>query len=87
MPDTGISGEQRFDEIGDLARALGIFKAISKIRIEEQGDEERRAAEHERQRNEAEKRGPDRHDQRACGDDSWRQPGPVLRAAGSQLDR
>ena len=60
--DTSISGEQRYDEIGDMARALGIFKenAISKIRIEEQSDEERATAEHERQRNDAEKREMDR---------------------------
>ena len=60
--DTNISGEKRSDEIGDIARALGIFKenAISKIRIEEQSDEERQAAEHERQRNDAEKREMDR---------------------------
>ena len=60
--ETSISGEQRRDEIGDMARALGIFKenAISKIRIEEQSDEERAAAEHERQRNDAEKRELDR---------------------------
>ncbi|CVI64493.1 methyl-accepting chemotaxis protein (plasmid) [Agrobacterium leguminum] len=60
--DTSISGEQRFDEIGDMARALGIFKenAISKIRIEEQSDEERQAAELERQRNDAEKHEMDR---------------------------
>lgn len=60
--ETAISGEQRHDEIGDIARALGIFKenAIAKIRIEEQSDEERAAAEHERQRNDAEKRELDR---------------------------
>jgi methyl-accepting chemotaxis protein len=60
--DTSITGEQRYDEIGDMARALGIFKenAISKIRIEEQSDEERAASEHERQRNDAEKREMDR---------------------------
>jgi methyl-accepting chemotaxis protein len=60
--ETAISGEQRHDEIGDIARALGIFKenALSKIRIEEQSDEERAAAEHERQRNDAEKRELDR---------------------------
>ena len=60
--DTNISGDQRYDEIGDIARALGIFKenAISKIRIEEQSEEERVAAEHERQRNDAEKREMDR---------------------------
>ena len=58
MLETAISGEKRHDEIGDMARALGVFKenAISKIRIEEQSDEERAAAEHERQRNDAEKR-------------------------------
>ncbi|MBB4568674.1 methyl-accepting chemotaxis protein [Rhizobium leucaenae] len=62
MLETAISGEQRHDEIGDMARALGIFKenALSKIRIEEQSDEERTAAEHERQRNDAEKRELDR---------------------------
>ncbi|MBX4952725.1 HAMP domain-containing protein [Rhizobium binae] len=60
--DTNISGEQRHDEIGDMARALGIFKenALSKIRIEEQSGEERQAAEQERQRNDAEKRQMDR---------------------------
>lgn len=60
--DTNVSGEQRFDEIGDMARALGTFKekALSKIRIEERSDEERRAAEHERQHNDAEKREMDR---------------------------
>ncbi len=60
--DTKISGEARSDEIGDMARALGVFKenAISKIRIEEQSDEERQAAEHERQRNDAEKLEMDR---------------------------
>ncbi|WP_454848237.1 methyl-accepting chemotaxis protein [Rhizobium binxianense] len=60
--DTTISGEQRVDEIGDMARALGIFKenAISKIRIEEESEEERTAAEHERQRNDAEKHEMDR---------------------------
>ncbi|MDE1995526.1 MAG: HAMP domain-containing protein, partial [Rhizobiaceae bacterium] len=60
--ETAISGEQRHDEIGDIARALGIFKenALSKIRIEEQSDEERTAAEHERQRNDSEKRELDR---------------------------
>ncbi|KRB49751.1 chemotaxis protein [Rhizobium sp. Root708] len=60
--DTSISGEQRRDEIGDMARALGIFKdnAISKIRIEEQSEEERAATDRERQRNDSEKREMDR---------------------------
>ncbi|WP_337266601.1 methyl-accepting chemotaxis protein [Oryzifoliimicrobium ureilyticus] len=60
--DTGITGEKRGDEIGDMARALGIFKenAISKVRIEEQSEQERAAAEAERQRNDEEKRELDR---------------------------
>ncbi|WP_455274913.1 methyl-accepting chemotaxis protein [Rhizobium herbae] len=60
--DTNVSGEARSDEIGDMARALGVFKdnAISKILIEEQSDEERLAAENERQRNDAEKLETDR---------------------------
>ena len=55
--DTGISGEGRRDEIGDMARALGIFKenALSKIRIEAESQEQRAAAEAERARNDAEK--------------------------------
>ena len=55
--DTGISGEGRRDEIGDMARALGIFKenALSKIRIEAESEEQRNVAEAERARNDAEK--------------------------------
>ena len=60
--DTTVSGDRRLDEIGDMARALGIFKenAISKIRVEEQSELERAHADHERQRNDAEKREMDR---------------------------
>ncbi len=60
--DTTVSGEKRSDEIGDMARALGVFKenALSKIRIQEQSEVERIAADHERQRNDAEKREIDR---------------------------
>ena len=60
--DTNISGEARRDEIGDMARALGIFKenALSKIRIEAESEEQRAAAEAERSRNDAEKRETDR---------------------------
>ncbi|MDX3929613.1 MAG: HAMP domain-containing methyl-accepting chemotaxis protein [Shinella sp.] len=56
--ETGISGEARRDEIGDMARALGVFKenALSKIRIEAESEEQRAAAEAERARNDAEKR-------------------------------
>ena len=60
--DTGISGEGRRDEIGDMARALGIFKenALSKIRIEAESEEQRAVTEAERQRNDAEKQDMDR---------------------------
>ncbi|MGJ7040847.1 methyl-accepting chemotaxis protein [Shinella sp. BE166] len=60
--DTGISGEGRRDEIGDMARALGVFKqnALSKIRIEAESEEQRSAAEAERARNDAEKQAFDR---------------------------
>lgn len=55
--DTRISGEGRADEIGDMARALGVFKenAMSKIRIEVESEEQRAAAEAERARNDLEK--------------------------------
>jgi methyl-accepting chemotaxis protein len=60
--DTNIVGEKRSDEIGEMARTLGIFKgnAISKIRMEELTDGERQAAEQERRRNDAEKLEMDR---------------------------
>ena len=60
--DTGISGEGRADEIGDMARALGVFKenALSKIRIEAESEQQRAAAEAERARNDAEKQSLDR---------------------------
>jgi methyl-accepting chemotaxis protein len=55
--DTAIDGEARIDEIGEMARALGIFKqnAVAKIEIEQQSEAERTAAEAERRRNDAEK--------------------------------
>ncbi|MDO6962603.1 methyl-accepting chemotaxis protein [Rhizobium alvei] len=60
--DTSISGEARVDEIGEMARALGVFKqnALSKIEIEQRSEAERRAAEEERQRNDREKVDVDR---------------------------
>ncbi|MDO6962604.1 methyl-accepting chemotaxis protein [Rhizobium alvei] len=60
--DTSISGEARVDEIGEMARALGVFKqnALSKIEIEQRSEAERRAAEEERQRNDREKMDVDR---------------------------
>jgi methyl-accepting chemotaxis protein len=60
--ETAIDGEARHDEIGDMARALGIFKenAREKVRIEAESEEERAAAEAERARNEREKQDIDR---------------------------
>jgi len=62
MLDTAIDGDGRRDEIGDMARALGVFKenALSKVRIEAESAEERARAEAERSRNDAEKRELDR---------------------------
>jgi methyl-accepting chemotaxis protein len=59
--ETNINGETRADEIGDMARALSVFKenALSKIRIENQSASERAAAEQERSRNDAEKQATD----------------------------
>ncbi|AHK43460.1 putative chemoreceptor y4fA [Ensifer adhaerens OV14] len=60
--DTSIDGDARQDEIGDMARALGVFKenALSKVRIEAESEEQRARAEIERSRNDAEKRELDR---------------------------
>ncbi|MEY9198495.1 methyl-accepting chemotaxis protein [Sinorhizobium fredii] len=60
--DTAIDGGARRDEIGDMARALGVFKenALSKVRIEAESAEERARAEAERSRNDADKRELDR---------------------------
>ncbi|MDO9418284.1 methyl-accepting chemotaxis protein [Pararhizobium sp.] len=56
--ETSIDGDARRDEIGDMARALGIFKenALSKVRIEAESEEQRSASEAERARNDLEKR-------------------------------
>jgi methyl-accepting chemotaxis protein len=55
--DTSIDGGARRDEIGDMARALGVFKenALSKVRIEAESEEQRAQADAERTRNDAEK--------------------------------
>ncbi len=57
MLDTAIQGDKRRDEIGDMARALGIFKenALEKLRVESLSEEQRVAAEAERRRNDAER--------------------------------
>ncbi len=56
--ETAIDGDRRSDEIGDMARALGVFKenALEKVRMERASEEQRAAAEAERARNDAEKR-------------------------------
>ncbi|MVO91603.1 methyl-accepting chemotaxis protein [Rhizobium leguminosarum] len=56
--ETSIVGDSRADEIGDMARALGVFKnnAIAKVEIEERSEVERSRAEEERHRNDEEKR-------------------------------
>ncbi len=56
--DTAIDDGARSDEIGDMARALGVFKenALSKVRIEAESAEQRNRAEAERALNDAEKR-------------------------------
>jgi methyl-accepting chemotaxis protein len=60
--DTSISGEKRPDEIGDMARALSVFKdnALAKVTMEEQAERSRLATEEERLRNEAEKQETER---------------------------
>jgi len=62
MLDTKINGEARIDEIGEMARALGVFKqnALSKIEIEQKSESERNEAEAERRRNDQEKIDVDR---------------------------
>ncbi|MBP1853186.1 methyl-accepting chemotaxis protein [Rhizobium halophytocola] len=56
--DTAIRGESRHDEIGDMARALGVFKdnARAKVEIEARSGKERAAADTERARTDEEKR-------------------------------
>jgi methyl-accepting chemotaxis protein len=55
--DTSIAGDMRRDEIGDMARALSVFKgnAIAKVEMEAEADRSREAAESERRRNERER--------------------------------
>ncbi|MBX9456666.1 MAG: methyl-accepting chemotaxis protein [Rhizobium sp.] len=55
--ETTISGERRRDEIGDMARALSVFKgnAIAKVEMEAEAERNRAAGEAERARNETER--------------------------------
>jgi methyl-accepting chemotaxis protein len=56
--ETSIQGNARVDEIGDMARALGVFKenALAKVRMENESAEARAAIDAERARNDAERR-------------------------------
>ncbi|MBY3034401.1 methyl-accepting chemotaxis protein [Rhizobium leguminosarum] len=56
--DTAITGEARGDEIGEMARALSVFKqnALSNVEMEQQAEIARSDAEFERARNELERR-------------------------------
>jgi len=67
--ETAIVGDGRIDEIGDMARALGVFKsnAIAKIEIEERSSAERVKAEEERRQNDVEKREVERQIEFAVG--------------------
>ena len=62
MLETKISGETRVDEIGEMARALGVFKqnALSKIEIEHRSEAERGQAEEQRKLRDLEKQETDR---------------------------
>nr|WP_210341638.1 HAMP domain-containing methyl-accepting chemotaxis protein [Rhizobium setariae] len=55
--ETTISGDKRPDEIGDMARALSVFKdnALAKVTMERQAQESRLTADAERERNEQDK--------------------------------
>jgi methyl-accepting chemotaxis protein len=53
--DSEISGAERKDEIGEMARAVVVFRdaGLEKLRLEQDADDQRKAAEAERARNEA----------------------------------
>ncbi|WP_280136451.1 HAMP domain-containing methyl-accepting chemotaxis protein [Rhizobium sp. Leaf384] len=55
--DTSITGENRSDEIGDMARALSVFKgsALAKLSMEEQAEATRRETEAHRLHTDAER--------------------------------
>ncbi|WHA42912.1 methyl-accepting chemotaxis protein [Agrobacterium larrymoorei] len=57
-----LNGKDRYDEIGDMARALEVFKenAEQRNRLEAQTEEQRATAEAERQMNDAERKELDR---------------------------
>ncbi|WP_296021513.1 HAMP domain-containing methyl-accepting chemotaxis protein [uncultured Agrobacterium sp.] len=60
--NVAVNGNNRHDEIGEMARALEVFKenATQRMRLEAQTEEQRAAAEAERQMNDAERKELDR---------------------------
>ncbi|MQB46122.1 methyl-accepting chemotaxis protein [Rhizobium sp. ICMP 5592] len=68
--DASIDEGSRNDEIGDMAKALGIFKqnAISKLKMERLGEEQRAQADAERKRNDQEKQNLDQEIQLAVAE-------------------
>jgi methyl-accepting chemotaxis protein len=56
--DSEISGADRHDEIGEMARAVVVFRdaGLEKLRLEQEADDQRKAVEAERARNEAAQR-------------------------------
>ncbi|MGO9740987.1 MAG: methyl-accepting chemotaxis protein, partial [Roseiarcus sp.] len=72
-----IDGQQRRDEVGDIARAVQVFKtnAIARERAEREAAEHRRSAESERERAQAERA-------RAAGEQAC-----AMKALGSGLER
>lgn len=55
--ETEIKGEARVDELGEMARALGVFKqnALQKAEIERRSESERADADEERRRNDSQR--------------------------------
>ncbi len=67
--ETDISGTERGDEIGEMARALGVFKsnAADKVRLEQEGREARERAAREREASDRQKAEAERQLRDAIG--------------------
>jgi methyl-accepting chemotaxis protein len=75
--DSEIRGADRKDEIGEMARAVVVFRdaGLEKLRLEQEADDQRKAAEAERARNEAAQR------------EAARQVAQVVEGLGQGLER
>jgi methyl-accepting chemotaxis protein len=75
--ETDVQGIERGDEIGQMARAVLVFRdaAIEKVRLESEAAEQRQAAEEERARNEAARA------------EATQQVAKVVRGLGTGLER